>query len=72
MSLPSPAEQPRVSPDGNYWWDGTAWQLFQRPQPSPAKTRSPATSGFLGCFGVAWAIIFVVVVVIIAQDIAHP
>ncbi len=30
-----PAPGPQLSPDGNYWWDGQAWQLVQR-APAPA------------------------------------
>ena len=30
--MPGPMSGPQISPDGNYWWDGQAWQ----PMPAPA------------------------------------
>ena len=36
--MPGPMSGPQISPDGNYWWDGQAWQ----PMPLPAAPAAPA------------------------------
>jgi hypothetical protein len=39
--IPAGAER---SPDGNYWWDGSAWQLIPENERGPAAGASAASS----------------------------
>ncbi len=42
-----PPVEPRVSADGRFFWDGSAWQPMPKPQAS-----YPWTAGPWGCLGV--------------------
>lgn len=39
--IPAPAPAPTISPDGQWWWDGSQWQPIRIPPPPPALGAPP-------------------------------
>jgi hypothetical protein len=41
-TIPAPAPEPTISPDGRWWWDGSQWQPIRiPPAPPPALSEPP-------------------------------